>query len=479
MSLKGKAIYGMVWTFCQQFSVQIISFCVSLVLARLLQPAEFGLVAMIALLVALGNVLIDSGLTSSLIRTEHIDESDLSTVFYVNVGASVLIYLFTFFCAPLVATFYKQPALTLIIRVYTLSFIINSFVSVQSTLLTKEMNFKKQMLIQVPIVIISGISGIVMAYNGFGVWSLVLMTLLQATLNVILHWVSSKWYPRLIFNKAKFKYHFKFGYKLMASGILDTLFENLIGVLIGKYYKASQLAFYNRSYALEMLPVQNISSALNKVTYPLFSHMQDDNEKLKKAYRILLVQVIFWTIPVMLYMQVFAQPIISFLLTDKWMGAVPFLQILCFHGVLYPLHVYNLNILLVKGRSDLFFRLEVIKKAIFVIGIFIFFPFGVYGLAWWLVISSIISFFINSMYSGKLIGYSVWEQIRDIFPSLLLGFSTWAVVKFFLFQLTAEQSNLIQIISGLVAFFLAYLSVAFVTKMNVIKDLKTLFKKAV
>jgi O-antigen/teichoic acid export membrane protein len=476
MSLQKKTISGLFWTFSQQFSVQLISFVVSIILARLLIPAEFGLIAMIAIFIGIGNILIDSGLTSSLIRTNAISQRDLSTVFYVNVISSIVIYLIIFFFAPAIAAFYKQPALRLIIRVYTLSFIINSFATVQATLLSKEMNFKKQMIIQIPIVIVSGVAGIIMAYNGLGVWTFVWMNLINASLNVLLHWINSEWYPKLIFDWPSFRKHIKFGYKLMFSGLLDQFFENLYAIIIGRFFSPGSLAMYNRAYTLQMLPVQNISSALTKVTYPLFAKIQDDDEKLRSAYQKILIQVIFWTVPVMLIMQLSAKPLISFLLTDKWLGAVPYLRILCFCGILYPLHIYNLNILLVKGRSDLFFKLEIVKKIVFVSGIPLFFIYKIEGLAWWLLINSVISFFINSFYSGKFIRYNVFAQIRDILPAFLLGFSIWLVCNLIKMPTFPGQNNFLQILLYSTIFFVSYLSISFILKMKATEEIKQIIR---
>jgi O-antigen/teichoic acid export membrane protein len=258
MSLQKKTISGLIWTFSQQFSVQIINFVVSIILARLLMPEEFGLIAMITIFIGIGNVLIDNGLASSLIRTEKVDQRDLSTVFWVNVGASIVIYCIIFVCAPAIADFYRQPLLTALIRAYTISFIINALAVVQSTLLSKEMNFRKQMLIQLPNVIICGTVGVVLAYNGYGVWTFVCMNVLSSILNFAFHWFRSSWYPKFIFDRASFRKHFRFGYKLTLSGILDQIFENLYVMVIGRFFSAGRLALYNRAYTLQMLTVKNI-----------------------------------------------------------------------------------------------------------------------------------------------------------------------------------------------------------------------------
>lgn len=297
IELRQKAISGLFWTFSQQFSVQIINFAVSIVLARLLLPAEFGLLGMIAIFMAIGQSLINSGLTSSLIRTKDADNEDFSTVFYFNLIGSILVYLILYIFAPYIGDFYDQPILTQLIRVYSITFIISSFSSVQDTILTKEMEFRKQMTIQIPSVIVSSITGITLAFLEFGVWSLIYMNLCQSTLNSIQLWIRSDWKPSLTFKKAKFRYHFNYGYKLTLSGILNTIFDHAYHIIIGKYFSASQLGFYTRANSLKQLPVQNISAALGKVTFPLFANIQDDNTKLKDIYKRLVQQVTFWILP--------------------------------------------------------------------------------------------------------------------------------------------------------------------------------------
>lgn len=421
MSLRKTAISGLIWTFAQQFGTQGIQFLVSIVMARLLLPEEFGLIGMISVFIAIGTSLMNSGLTQSLIRTENPDQEDYSTVFFFNLAGSIVVYFILFLTAPLIASFFSQPILVDIVRVYCFSFIITAFSAVQLTRLTKAMDFKTQMTVAIPSLIGSGILGIFLAYQGFGVWSLVWMSLFQAFLNTVQLWWRTGWRPSFIFNKEKFKFHFRFGYKLTLSGLLDTIFTNIYQIIIGKFFLASQVGFYTRANSLKQLPVSNISGALSKVTYPLFASIQNDNIRLKRVYKQIMQMVVFVIAPVLIIMGVLAEPLFRFLFTEKWLPAVPYFQILCLAGILYPVNSYNLNVLKVKGRSDLFLRLEVIKKILIVVIISFTIQFGIEGLIWGQLFTSIIVLFINTYYTGKFIQYNIVQQAKDILPIILLA----------------------------------------------------------
>lgn len=479
MSLKQKTISGLFWTFSQQFGIQFINFVVSIVLARLLMPSDFGLIGMLAVFIGIGSTLIDGGLTSSIIRTPKPDQKDYSTVFFINLIGSVVIYLIIFFSAPFIADFYNQPILKDLVRVYTLSFIINAFGSVQGTKLTKEMNFKKQMTIQIPSLISGGIMGVTLAYIGFGVWSLVFMNLFQSFLSTLQLWIRSGWMPSFSFDKERFKYHFNFGYKLTLSSLLDTVYNNAYNLIIGKYFSVAQLGYYTRANTLKQLPVQNVSKALNKVTYPIFSSIQHDDVKLKSAYRRLMQQVLFWLAPVLISLAVVAEPFFRFLLGEKWLPAVPYFQILCVVGIMYPLNAYNLNILKVKGRSDLFLKLEVIKKVIITIGIIIAVPFGIYGLLYFQLIFSILVFFINTWYSGKIINYTVVDQLKDIVPSIALatvvGAASWVFDTYVVKEAISYEVLRVAIVG--LTYFIVYLGISYLSKMPAIIDFRKLILK--
>lgn len=471
MSLRKTAISGMVWTFTQQFGTQGIGFLVSIVLARILLPKEFGLIGMISVFVGIGGSLMRSGLTQSLIRSENPDQEDYSTVFFFNLAGSLIVYWILFFSAPLIADFYSQPILLSIIRVYCLSFIISAFSQVQMTRLTKEMNFKLQMTISIPSLIGAGFLGVFLAYKGYGVWSLVWMSLFQAFLSSAQLWFRTGWVPSFVFDKKKFKYHFRFGYKLTLSGLLDTVFTNIYQIIIGRYFIPAQVGYYTRASSLAQLPVNNISGALNKISYPLFASIQNDDVRLKKAYKQIMQMVIFVISPVLIIMGVLAEPMFRFLFTDKWLPAVPYFQILCVTGILYPLHAYNLNILNVKGRSDLFLKLEIIKKILGIIVILITLRYGILGLIWGQLITSILGLFINTHYSGKFLKYSAWQQVKDILPLIILAF----VVGFVVWSVDYELKNYKDILRLLIGGSLGaiiYLSISSLLKMESVLEFK-------
>src|SRR5690554_4291652 len=427
MSLRKKSILGIFWVFTQQFSNQAVTFIVSIFLARILMPADFGLIGMIAVFMAISQVLLNSGLTQSIIRQTNPTQSDYSTVFFFNIGASSILYIILFFSAGYIADFYNQPLLISIIRVYTPTLIINAFGAVQFTRLTKKMDFKTQMMVTVPSLIISGIVGVTLALMDFGVWALVYMGLVQSILSTAQIWIRSKWIPSLSFSKERFRYHFGFSYKLGISGLINTLYANLYPIVIGKYFAPAQVGFFTRAESMKNLPVSNISRALNKVTYPLFAQIQDDNPRLKRVYKMLMQAVVFVLAPVMVYLMVVAEPLFRLLFTEKWVPAVPYFQILCISGILYPLHSYNLNILNVKGRSDLFLKLEVIKIFLGIIVIVISFRYGIIALLWGQLVSSVLALIINSYYSGNFINYKLFDQLKDIAPTIFLASATGVV----------------------------------------------------
>jgi O-antigen/teichoic acid export membrane protein len=474
MSLKKTAMSGMVWTFTQQFGSQGITFVVSLVMARILEPAEFGLIGMISVFMALATSLVDSGMTQSLIRKSKPDQEDFSTVFFFNLGMSIFIYLLLFFCSPLIADFYDQPILTPIVRVYCLSFIINSFSAVQLTRLTKEMNFKMQMMVALPSILVSGLLGIALAYLDYGVWSLVWMGVFQSLFSSIQLWIRSGWAPSFVFNRAKFKEHFSFGYNLAISGILNTVFQNIYQIVIGRFFSPAQVGFFTRANALKQLPVVNISNTLNKVTYPLFASINNDDVRLKRVYRQIMQTVIFCLSPVLVFMGVVAEPLFRFLFTEKWLPAVPYFQVLCITGILFPIHSYNLSILKIKGRSDLFLRLEILKKVIISISIIISIRFGIMGLIWSQVVTNFIAFFINSYYTGKYINYPALSQLKDIMPAIILSFAVGMGIYALDYFALVTTADIVRITLGPALGLALYLAFSWLLKFDSYNDIKNI-----
>ena len=478
MSLKKQAISSVFWTTVQTFSNQGITFIVSVILARLLLPTDFGLIAMLSIFIAIGRTLIDSGLNQSLVRATHPTQEDFDTVFIFNLIGSVVIYFVVFFTAPLISNFYKQPLLEQIVRVYSLTFIINAFFAIPNTTLTKKLDFKTQMKINTPSLILGGIVGVLLSYLGFGVWSLVYSALVQSLAAAIQIWFWSDWRPTWKFKMDKFNLHFNYGYKLTLSSILDVLFNNIYTVLIGKFFAPAMVGFYNRADTLKQLPVTNIGSILSKVTFPLFAKVQHDDVVLKNLYKKIMQLVIFIVAPVILFMSALAEPLFRFLFTAKWLPAVPYFKIICWNGVLYPIHAYNLNILKVKGRTDLFLKLEIIKKISISALILFSFQFGIYGLLYSSVLFSFFGFFINTYYSGRFINYRSWEQIKDILPTIILATFCAGLIYFFdLYFKDIFRYDLLRLIISSLFGLVIYVSISFAFKIQSLFELINIIKR--
>ncbi len=476
MSLKNQAISGMMWTYSQQFGVQFIQFGVSIVLARLISPAEFGLIGMIAIFIGLGNILYDGGLTTSLIRTPKISNIDYSTVFFFNLFGSILIYLILFSAAPYISSFFNQPSIKNILRIYSLTFIISSLSAVQNAKLTKELKFKLLAIASVPGIIFGSIVGISMAYKGYGVWALVYSYLIQALSTTIFLWLVSKWRPSFVFSKDKFKEHFYFGSKMTISGVLDVIFVNLYQLVIGKFYAPAQVGFYTRANSLMMLPVGNISTALNKVVFPLFSKLQDDIKKLRDIYRRVMLAVIFIISPIVALMAVLIKPLVLLLFGSVWLPVVPIFQIIAINGILYPLHLYNLLILQIRGKSGLFLKLEIAKKLLSIMIIALTISSGLYTLLWGLVIFSVLALIINTYYAGRELDYSGFQQMRDILPIFAIT-AIMCVVVYLVNLVLTNLGDLSKVIGGSLAGVIVYLAISKIFKFQSMGELINLIKR--
>lgn len=477
MSLKKQALSGVVWSYTQQFGTQLISFSVSIILARILLPEEFGLIGMIGIFMGIGTTLFDGGMTSSLIRSNNLEDTDYSTVFIFNLLVSLGFYIVIFLSAPFIADFYRQPLLTDITRIYTLSFVFSAFGSVQNTILTKTMNFKRQALLTIPSLLVSCLVALLFAYSGFGVWSLVAMTLSNTFILSAILWFASSWKPHFIFSTEKFKKHFNYGYKLTLSGILDIIFTNIYQIVIGRFFNASVVGYYTRANQLMMMPVGNVSTALNKVAFPLFAEMRNDEERLRNAYKRMMLMVLFIINPVVVLMLVMAEPLTSFLFTEKWLPMVPIFKIICLSGLLYPLHLYNLLILQVKGRSDLYLKLEVLKKILLTIILFVSFYYGLYGLLWGQLLFSILALFINTYFAGNMINYSSKRQLFDIIPLFLvsgfMGLLVYTLDTYILHNLLDILRLIINSFCGMII----YLSLSYLFKFDSFLEIKNIIKK--
>ncbi|RYM34524.1 lipopolysaccharide biosynthesis protein [Brumimicrobium glaciale] len=477
MSLKKQAVSGAIWTFSQQFIVQFISFGVQIILARLLLPELFGLIAMLSVFVSIGQTLMDGGMTSSLIRTKNPDQLDYSTVFITNLMVSTFVYGLTFIAAPYIAEFYGQEILKNLLRIYALSFVILSLVAVHTAKLTKEMNFKIQMKLQIPAAVSGGIIGVTMAYSGYGVWSLVFGNIGQSMIYVVLNWVFIKWRPSLVFNKRRFKYHLNFGYKLTLSGLLDTIYNDSYRIVIGKFFSPASVGFFNQAENMRLFPVKQIFHAMGKVTYPLFSNIKNDVQ-LKSAYRITLKLVLFAVIPIMLILMIVANEFFMFLFGEKWLPAVPYFQVLAIASIIRPISSYNLNILKVKGRSDLLLKIESVQKVFGIIIIIIALPFGIMALVASLTFVTFVFTLSNMWFSGRLINYHLTEQIKDVSKLFIIGFFA-AVVSYFTHQYLFSSINSGFLMMGIISlvFGIIYFGAIYLFEKNMVEIIKKLVEK--
>lgn len=434
-SLKQKTTKGLLWSSVERFSNQGMSFLFSVILARMLDPSDFGIIAMITIFFAVAQSFVDSGFSNALVRKTDRREEDLSTCFYFNIGVGIMAYIVLFLIAPLVASFYNQPILSPIIRITGLSVVLNSLCVVQQALFTIKIDFKSQAKVTLSATIISGIVGVVLAYQGYGVWALVWQGVVLSLVRMGLLWLMSKWRPTTGFSKSSFNYLFGYGSKLLASGLLDTIYNNIYPIVIGKFYTPAQLGNYSRALSFAQLPSSNITSILQRVTFPVLSTIQDDIPRLQANYRRLLKLSAFIVFPLMTGLAAVAFPMIRTILTPKWEGCSFYLQIICFALMWYPIHAINLNLLQVKGRSDLFLRLEIIKKIVGVCIMCITIPLGITAMCIGMVASSLISLFINTYYTGKLINIGYLKQMKDVFPilivSLIMGIVVYITILFF------------------------------------------------
>jgi O-antigen/teichoic acid export membrane protein len=414
-----RTINAMLWSISERFSLQGVQLVVSIVLTRLLEPLHFGLIGMLSLFMALAQSILESGFGSALIQKKDAKHIDNCSIFYFNILIGVVLTFFLILSAPVIAAFFDQPILIPLTRFLSLNIFINGFTLVQSTLLIKQMNFKSQLKINLISVNLSGLIGITLAYLGWGVWSLAIQSVLNTLIKSFLYWISSNWKPSLVFSFTSLGSMFSFGSKLLISGLLDTFFQNIYQALIGKMFSVSELGFYVRAKTMEQTAVTATSSSLGIVLFPALTPLQDDVVRLKQAYRKTIGVSLFFHFPFMFGLIGISDPLIRILMTDKWAESIPFFQLLCVAGLLYPLQVLNLNILKVKGRSDLFLRLEIIKKAIVILAIIITYRWGIMGLIYGQIVSSLFAYFLNSYFSGKLVNYSMKDQVRDIIPSFV------------------------------------------------------------
>lgn len=473
-SLKQKTAKGILWSTVERFSVQGVQFIIMIVMARLLTPHDYGLIGMLAIFIAVAQSLIDSGFSQALIRKQDRTEVDNNTVFYFNIVVSALLYLILYVSAPLVADFYNTPQLCSVMRVVCLSIIFNSLAVVQRALLTIKIDFKTQAKAALTAAVTSGVVGITMAYHGFGVWSLVTQQLFNLGINTSLLWLLSKWRPKRLYSWQSFHELFAFGSKLLASGLLDTLYRNIYPIVIGKLFSASSLGHYSRAHQFAEFPSSNLTGIMQRVTYPVLCSIQEDDKRLEKVYRKFLKLSAFIIFPMMLGLSAVARPFIRVAIGEQWEFCAVLLQIICFSMMWYPIHAINLNLLQVKGRSDLFLRLEIIKKILGISVLCVTAPFGLVCMCYGQIFNSIVALVINTYYTGKLIHIGFLKQMRDLLPTLLLSFSMFILV---LFVTRLIDATLWKLLAGALIGMIYYVSCSFLFRFSELKEILSLLQK--
>ena len=419
--IKNKAVKGVAWAMVESYSGQIVQFVISIILARILTPSEYGLIGMLAIFMGLSNVFIDGGFSSALIQCKDRSPNDISTVFYINVGMAVLVYAILFANAPWISEFYKQPELESIVKVYGIGLVISSLGSTSNVQLNIRLDFKTTTKISLASAIISGIVGILMAYTGWGVWALVGQSLVNAGVRLILLFVYVKWYPSEPFSKASFRRLFAFSSKLFTATIISSVYDNITGAVIGKQFNAASLGYYNRAYGFNSLFNSNITSVLGRVSYPLLSQIQDDDVRLKSIYCRYIQMSAFLTFPALMLLCAIAKPLVLFLIGEKWADCIIMIQILSFGMMADGVIVSNLNLIKVKGRSDMVLKLEIIKKiiAFTILGIAIVMGSVLAICIGKAIYGGIIALYLNTYYTKKLMGYGFGEQFKDYYPYLI------------------------------------------------------------
>ena len=417
--LMNKTAGGVFWTFLELTGRRSIGIIVTILLARFLLPSDYGLIAMISVFFAIANALMDAGFRQALIRKKDATPIDYSTMFYTNIALGLFAYMLLSLSAPLIAVFYNEPRLVLLLRVVGLVVIIHSLQFVQIVDLTRKLDFKTQFKVVLPAGIISGIAAVLMAMKGLGVWSLVAQMILSPLIITVSLWYMNDWKPSWEFSINSFKELFDFGFKLFLSGLLDIFFRNLYVIVIGKLFSPAITGYYFFSTKVRDIILQQFCGSIQKVTYPALSTIQNEDIRLKAAYRKVIQAMTYIIFPAMIFLMVLAKPLFLLFLKEKWLPAVLYLQLLCLAGLIYPLHVVNLNLLQVKGRSDLFLYLEILKKIMITVVIFISSKFGIKGILIGQIFTSIVAYIPNSYFTARLIDYSIIEQLKDVFPALV------------------------------------------------------------
>jgi len=472
--LKSATIKGMFWNGIDKFAVQFGQFIIGIVLARILMPKDFGLIAMLSIFIAISQIFIESGMGTGLIQKKNRTERDFSTVFLFNFAVSIFSYIIIFIAAPFIAKFYGVEELTILTRVLSLNIVIGSISIIQRTKLTIEINFKSIAIVNIIATSVGGISGILFAYWGYGVWALVIKNLLFTASTSLLFILINKWKPDYRFSKDSFKELFGFGYKLLIAGIYAQTLRSLYNLFIGKYFSAQVLGYYDRANGYMQITEGTVTSILSQVTFPILASVQNDRSRMVEIYRRIIRMTAYFIIPSLTLLSLLADPFIRVILTAKWIEAVPFLQLLCFSRIFYPISVVNMNILNAIGRSDLFLKVDLSKFPIIVLTLIITIPLGIKAMIIGQIVISFISFFINAYLPGKYFGYGSFSQLRDFIPVILSTIIMSLIVYYS--NMFVEQSYL-KLLLGSVIGLASYLFVTKIFRIEEFNDVQLFLNK--
>lgn len=471
---KNKVLSSLIWKFMERGGTQGIQFIIQIILARLLAPKDYGVIALISIFITIANVFVQSGFNTALIQKKNADEIDFSSVFFLSIFVSGLLYCILFFSAPAIASFYNVKQLVLVLRILSIILFFGAFNSIQTAEISRKMQFKKLFFSSLGAIIVSGIAGIILAYMGAGVWALVFQQIINQFLITVNLWFTVKWRPKWVFSIKRVKELFSYGWKLLISSLIDTLYMNLRSLVIGKIYTPQVLGYYNRGEQFPSILVTNIDGSIQSVMLPALAAQQENKRRVRDMVRRSIVTSSFIVFPIMVGLAVISEPLIKILLTEKWLPSVPFLQIFCVSYALYPIHTANLQAINALGRSDIFLKLEIIKKTIGIIVLGVSVNYGVYSIAIGMLIVGVISTFINAFPNLRLLNYSYREQLNDILPSLILSLLMGGVIyNFKLFNMSDWLMLITQIFFGCIL----YIGLAKLFKLECFTYLVMTFKE--
>jgi len=471
---KHKIFKALSWSFIGSYSNQIVLFIVGIILARILEPKDFGIISMILVFSSYGQIFIDLGFNSSIIQDKNASDENLSTIFFLNVLIGFLLTIILFFCAGPIANFYKEPGLIKITKFMSLIFIIYSISSIQRTIIIKKIDFKTETIIILTASLISGGISIYLALTGYGPWALAWKIILQKSIETLLLWFLSSWRPSLIFKIGSVKKYLNYSMNIAGASLLNGLTQNLDRLIVGKIYSAEILGFFDRAKKYNNLITSNIGNTFGKVMFPVFSEIQDDRERLLRIYKKAVSSIFFFTFPFFLILILIAKPLIIVLITERWLSSVKMLQILAISGFTYPVSMVMVKFITGIGRADIFFRLDIIKTLLFVSGIFIGSIWGIIGVVYAITIVNFLGLIINMVAIKFITGLRLSEQSRSVLPTLFNSILMFFII--FGFDQLINFNNLYQILSLTITGFIMYLLLSYLNNLEIVSEILLLFK---